>query len=172
MIFFIIVITLTLLQRIIELFIARRNTQLLLSKGAKEFGATHYWMLVCLHSFFFLSMAIEYAVRRPSVSNFWPVALTAFLVAQVARIWIIHSMNGRWTTRILVLPKTPLVTEGPFRLLRHPNYLVVAIEIAVLPLVFGLYYTSAIFTVLNGLVLLGVRIPEENRALKTYCAEL
>ena len=80
-------------------------------------------------------------------------------------MWIIRSMQGRWTTRILVLPGTPSIATGPFRYLPHPNYCVVALELAALPLIFGLTYTALAFTLMNAAILGWVRIPEERRAL-------
>ena len=88
-----------------------------------------------------------------------------FLLAQAGRVWVISSMGGRWTTRIIVLPGEKLVRRGPFRFVSHPNYCVVALELAFLPLAFGHWATALLFTILNALVLLGVRIPAENKAL-------
>jgi len=89
-----------------------------------------------------------------------------FIICQAARVWIIRSLQGRWTTRIIVLPGIGPIQEGPYLILPHPNYLIVAFELAALPLLFGLYWTAWIFTVLNAGILLLIRIPEENRGLK------
>ncbi len=163
--FFIILITFTIFQRLFELRIATRNTNALIQKGAIEFGKDHYWMLVTLHTLFLSGMIVEFLIRRPHLPALWALPFALFALAQLGRIWVIRSMEGRWTTRILVLPDTPLVSKGPFRFVSHPNYWIVAIEILTLPLVFGLCFTSVIFSILNAVVLLGFRIPAETKAL-------
>ena len=159
------VITLLIAQRFYELKIAKKNTRIILRNGGVEFGADHYWVIVFVHTVFFMSMVFEALKRGLHPPSYLLVLVSIFLAAQAARVWIIKTMKGRWTTRILVLPNQPLVTQGPFRFLSHPNYTVVAIEILVLPLMFGLIYTAFIFTILNAMVLLLIRIPEEHRAL-------
>jgi len=163
--YFITVAILTIAQRIYELKVAKENTQNLLSHGGVEFGAKHYWMLVTLHTLFFSGMFIEAFLRGVHPPEIWPILFALFLTAQAGRAWVIRTLHGRWTTRILVVPGEKLVDKGPFKIVPHPNYMIVAVEILTLPLIFGLYYTSIIFTVLNALVLLAVRIPEERRAL-------
>lgn len=162
---FVTVLILLMAQRFYELRLAKRNTRLLLEKGGVEFGANHYWLIVLLHVLFFVGMIVEAVVRGIHPSSSWQFLATLFLFTQAARIWVIRSMNGRWTTRILVVPNEILVSKGPFRYLSHPNYTVVAIEIFIFPLIFGLFYSAVIFSVLNGIVLLFIRIPEERRAL-------
>jgi methyltransferase len=154
-------------QRLYEIQIAKRNTNLLLQKGGVEFGANHYWVIVLLHTLFFLGMTAEVLTQGIHPPEFWPALLIVFLLAQVLRVWIIRTMNGRWTTRILIVPKETLISQGPFRFIPHPNYTVVAIEILVFPLIFGLYYSSLVFTVLNAMVLLLIRIPAERKALNS-----
>lgn len=156
----------TALQRIVELRLAKRNTQKLLQNGAVEFGRGHYWVLVVLHSAFFLCLFTEKYLNSPETPAWWPALFTIFFLAQLARVWVIRSLGGRWTTRIIVLPGKATLKQGPFRFLPHPNYTVVAVELAVLPAIFGLYWTAALFSLLNALVLLLLRIPEENRALR------
>lgn len=157
--------TLVITQRLIELGIAKRNTQLLLQQGAVEFGKNHYWAMVTLHVSFFLSLLVEGGISGIHLHPYWPYLLALFFLAQICRIWIIKTMQGRWTTRIIVLPGKPRVQKGPFRWIPHPNYLVVAIELITLPFIFELYWTAGLFTLLNAFVLLCIRIPEENRAL-------
>jgi len=163
---FVLVIGFTILQRLIELRVTKRNTERLLRRGAIEYGADHYWMLITLHTLFFASMIGEYLIRRPALSDNWALFLGLFLAAQTVRAWVILTMRARWTTRILVLPGESLIAKGPFQYFPHPNYLVVAIEILSLPLLFQLVFTASFFTVLNALVLLGVRIPKERVALR------
>lgn len=153
------------LQRLAELVIAKRNTRRLLQQGAIERGAGHYWLLVTVHVVFFASLLVESAVRGIAAPSYWPGLLAIFLVAQVLRLWVIRTLKGRWTTRIIVIPKAELVRSGPFAFLRHPNYLIVALEIFVLPMMFGLTVTATVSSLFNAAVLLLVRIPEENRAL-------
>ena len=147
------------LQRLAELLFAERNSKRLLGQGAKEHAAGHYPFLVAIHMAW-LAALWWWAPGRPV--NL--VILLLFAALQVGRIWVIATLGRRWTTRIIVLPGAPLVRSGPYRYLSHPNYVVVTAEIAVLPLVFGLWAIAMIFTVLN-LAILAVRIPQENKAL-------
>lgn len=146
-------------ERVAELLLARRNTEQLLARGAREVGAGHYPVIVALHAFWLGALWI-FAWGRP-VSWF---ALAVFAVLQAFRLWILATLGSRWTTRILVVPGERLVMRGPYRLLRHPNYAVVVAEIACLPLVFGLVWIAVLFSVLNAAVL-WTRINAENAAL-------
>jgi methyltransferase len=147
------------LQRLAELLFAERNSKRLLAEGAKEHAAGHYSFLVAIHMAW-LAALWWWAPGQPVDL----ALLLLFAVLQVGRVWVIATLCRRWTTRIIVLPGAPLVRAGPFRYLSHPNYLIVTAEIAVLPLVFGLWHIAMIFTVLN-LAILAVRIPQENKAL-------
>jgi methyltransferase len=155
-----VVLGLVLLQRLAELWIARRNTERLLSEGAVEIGAEHYPYFVVLHAAWLAALVLLTPDHAEANWN-W---LTVYLLLQAARLWVMLSLGRFWTTRILTLPGAKLVQRGPYRYIRHPNYLVVAGEIAVLPLVFGHWGMAVLFTVLNG-VLLSVRIRRENEAL-------
>ena len=146
-------------QRLIELVTARSNTAYLLRHGAYEVAGRHYPLLVVLHASWLA--AVWWFGWRASVDL--PL-LALFMVMQVLRVWVLATLGRRWTTRIIVLPGAPLVTNGPFRFLRHPNYCVVIAEIALLPLAFGLPWIALLFSILNALVLL-IRITAENRAL-------
>jgi methyltransferase len=154
-----IILALVTLQRLGELWLSNRNTRRLLAQGAREFGASHYPLIVALHVLW-LACLWWFARLRP-VDGFW---LAVFVLIELARIWVLASLGPRWTTRIIVLPDAPLVRRGPYRWLNHPNYVVVIAEIAVLPLVFGLWQVTLIFSALNA-AFLAVRIREENRAL-------
>ena len=147
-------------ERLLELVIARMNTRRLMAQGAREHGASHYPLIFAVHSAWLLTLWFLAAGR--AVDPFW---LALFAMLLIARFWIIATLGPRWTTRIIVLPDAPLVRQGPYRFLNHPNYWVVIGEIAVLPLVFGLPWVALIFTVLNGIVL-WIRVREENRALR------
>ena len=154
-----VILTLVSLQRLCELLLSRRNTARCLARGAVEVGAAHYPLLVLLHAAWLISLWIfgyNQEVR--------PLPLFAFLALQGGRLWVLASLGTRWTTRIIVLPGVPLVVSGPYRYLSHPNYAIVAAEIALLPLALNLPRLSLVFSVLNGIAL-ALRIRVEARAL-------
>jgi methyltransferase len=159
MILNIVILALVTLQRLGELCLANRNTKRLLAQGAREHAPGHYPLIVALHTAWLASLW-WFAPLRP-VDRVW---LTLFILIDLARIWVLAMLGPRWTTRIIVLPDAPLVRRGPYRLVNHPNYLIVIAEIAVLPLVFGLWQIALIFSLLNAAILT-IRIREENRAL-------
>ncbi|MEM6712222.1 MAG: isoprenylcysteine carboxylmethyltransferase family protein [Pseudomonadota bacterium] len=150
-------------QRLSELVIAHRNTARLLQRGAYEVGAEHYPYMVALHSLWIAGLAIFGAEAQLHWG--W---LAIYAVLQGFRIWILTSLGERWTTRIIVLDE-PLVVKGPFRFVRHPNYVLVVLEIAVVPLVLGLVWVAVLFSVLNAAMLF-VRIRAEDRALEHLSA--
>jgi methyltransferase len=155
-----IILGLVTVQRLGELELARRNTRRLLAAGGLERGAVHYPWIVGLHAAWLGGLWLL-ALERP-IQWAW---LAAYLVLQGLRAWIVASLGPRWTTRIIVVPGEMLVRRGPYRFVRHPNYLVVIGEIAVLPLVFGLWAFAAALSLLN-LLVLAVRIRAENAALE------
>lgn len=156
-----VVVGLVALQRMGELAYARRNAKRLLAEGAYEVGQRHYPLIVALHAGWLA--AILLASPPGAAPNLAFLALYGAL--QFARLWILASLGRRWTTRILVLPGAAPVRRGPYRFLRHPNYLVVAAEIATLPLVFGEWGVALAFSAANG-ALLAWRIRVEDRALE------
>jgi methyltransferase len=146
-------------QRLVELGFAQFNTGRLRAKGAVEFGAAHYPLIVVLHALWLLGLwALGH--DRP-VNIFW---LALFALLQVGRVWVIASLGARWTTRVIVLRGAARVARGPYRWLKHPNYLIVALEIAVVPLALGLPTFALIFSIANA-ALLVYRIRIENEAL-------
>ncbi len=149
------------LQRLAELFLAERNRKRLLAKGAVEHGHAHYPLIVAVHAAWLVALWWWAPGQPISVP-----LLLFFLLLQGGRLWVLATLGQRWTTRILVLPDAPLVTRGPYRFVDHPNYVIVILEIAVLPLVFGLWRIALLFSVLNAAVLT-VRIHAENRALRS-----
>ena len=149
------------LQRLAELVLARRNTAALLSRGAREVAPEHYPTMVALHAGWIIGLWLT-APGRP-VALFW---FLVFMGLQFLRLWVLATLKGRWTTRIIILPGAPLVSSGPYRFLRHPNYAIVVGEIAVLPLAFGLPLYAIVFSLLNALIL-HVRVKAENAALKS-----
>jgi methyltransferase len=154
------ILSLVTVQRLGELALARRNTARLLARGAVEHAPEHYPLIVGLHAGW-LAGLWWLAWDRPADLR-W---LALFVLLQALRVWILATLKERWTTRIIVLPGEPLVRRGPYRLLSHPNYVVVVGEIAVLPLVFGLELYALAFSALNAAVL-AVRIRAENAALR------
>ena len=159
MILSVVILSLVTAQRIGELVLARRNTRRLLARGAVETGAGHYPFIVALHAAWLVGLWFL-AWDRPL--NLWLLAV--FIGLQAARVWVIASLGGRWTTRIITLPGEPLIRHGPYRFMSHPNYVVVAAEILILPLAFGLVWFGLIFSALNA-VMMWVRIRTEAKAL-------
>ncbi|WP_255822000.1 isoprenylcysteine carboxyl methyltransferase family protein [Domibacillus sp. PGB-M46] len=151
-------------QRISELFIAKRNEKWMLSQGAYEAGARHYPFIVALHTLFFISLIAEVTMMEKTLNSNWPMWLTLFLVTQLGRVWTLRSLGPFWNTKIIVLPGAKVVNRGPYRWVRHPNYIIVTLEFIVIPLLFQAYYTAIIFTLLNAWML-SVRIAAEERAL-------
>ena len=146
------------LQRLGELALARVNTARLLANGAYEVGASHYPVMVAMHSAWIAGLVVF--GHDETVRYGW---LAAFVILQVARVWILATLGPRWTTRIIVLPE-PLVARGPFMYLKHPNYTLVVAEIFVAPMVLGLTWLAILFTLLNA-AMLWVRIRAEEEAL-------
>ena len=151
-------------QRIIELRLARRNQKWALNQGASEYGSKHYPLFFILHSGWLIGWVTEGSFVN-SFSSIWPAWLSLFLLAQIIRYWCIISLGNYWNTRILVIPGGKAVRTGPYRFLRHPNYLAVTCELLAIPLLFNAVYTAAIVTFANAILLLVVRIPLEERAL-------
>ena len=147
------------LQRLFELWLSNRNTARLLGQGAVEHSPGHYPLIVAVHAVWLA--ALWWFAPGQSVNWLW---LAVFGILQLGRIWVLATLGPRWTTRIIVPPDRPPVQTGPYRLVRHPNYLVVIGEIAVLPMVFGLWWVAVLFTLLNAAVLT-FRIRQENLAL-------
>ena len=159
MIINIVILAFVTLERLGELWLAGRNTRRLLAEGAREHSPGHYPLIVALHASW-LAVWWRLAPSQPIA----PLWLALFFLIEIGRLWVLASLGERWTTRIIVLPGAPLVRRGPYRFVDHPNYLIVAAEILVLPLAFGLWRTALVFTLLNAAAL-SVRVRAENRAL-------
>jgi methyltransferase len=161
------VITIVIIQRLSELIIARKNEVWLRSQGAVEYGKEHYVFIVLLHTLFFISLITEYNIsgRYSELNIINYLFLVFFALLQIMRVWVLKSLGKYWNTKILRIPGSVLVTSGPYRYFKHPNYIVVVCEIFTLPLIFDLYYTAVIFTVLNALILF-IRIKAENKILE------
>ena len=153
------------LQRVLELRLSRRHEHALRAKGAHEHGAGHYPAIVGLHAGWLVSMLLEGWVRGAGLSALWPFWLALFVGGQALRYWAILSLGGRWTTRVMVLRGAPLVERGPYKHVRHPNYLAVALEMLSAPLIFVASFAALAFTLLNA-AMLWVRIRTEASALR------
>ncbi len=153
------VLALVTLQRLSELIIAQRNTHALLAKGAIEHGASHYPVMVLLHASWLAGL---WWLGRDAVV-IWPL-MFSYLALQAFRVWILATLGSRWSTRILTVPNETLVVRGPYRFVRHPNYLLVLLEVPLLPLALGLNSFAIIYGLLN-IAMLAWRIRVEERAL-------
>ena len=153
-------IALIVIQRLIELAIARINTRRLLAEGAVEVGAGHYPLIVGLHAAWFVCLT----VFVPGDSFIDPILLGLFIALQLGRVWVLTSLGRYWTTRIITVPGAPLVRRGPFRFVRHPNYLIVEAEIIVVPLIAGAWELALLFGIANAAVL-AIRIRAEEAVL-------
>lgn len=156
------------LERVVELVISRRNAAWARQQGGKEYGAAHFPVMAILHTGFLLGAVAEvWLLERAFVPALgWPMLCLAVL-AQLLRYWAIVSLGRRWNVKVIVIPEAPAVTTGPYRWLRHPNYLAVIVEGFALPLVHGAWLTALIFTVANAMLLM-VRIRCEEHALSEH----
>ncbi|HEX2257446.1 MAG TPA: isoprenylcysteine carboxylmethyltransferase family protein [Afifellaceae bacterium] len=154
------VFALVAVQRLLEIAYSRYNERRLLAAGAREVGARHYPLFMLLHGGWLVALFVS---TPPDAPVSWSL-LALFVFLQIGRVWVIASLGRYWTTRIVTVPGAPLVRRGPYRILRHPNYWIVALEIAVLPLAFGQWAIALIFTLLN-LALLRHRVRVEEAAL-------
>ena len=152
------------LQRLFELLLSRRNEARLRMRGAVEAGAEHYPWLVLLHVAWLAALWLFGWNREPNM-----LLVAAFLALQPLRYWVIVTLGDRWTARIFVIPGASLVRRGPYRFFSHPNYLIVVLEIALLPLAFGLLWHAALFSALNA-AMLAWRLRIERRALTEAAA--
>jgi methyltransferase len=153
------------IERLVELVVSKRNAQWALAQGGKEFGRGHYPVMVAVHAALLLGCVVEVAaLHRPFIAWLgWPM-LALVALSQALRWWCVATLGHRWNTLVIVVPQAPLIRQGPYRWLHHPNYLAVVTEGVALPLVHTAWLTAAVFTLANAL-LLSVRIRVENAAL-------
>lgn len=166
MIYFYGLLTFIIAQRLAELYIANKNERWMRRQGGIEVGNEHYKLFVYLHISFFILLIIE--VNNSFLNGqvtFNIYFFIVFLLAQLGRVWCILSLGRFWNTKIIVLPKVVLIKKGPYKLIKHPNYVIVFVELFVIPAMFNAYITALLFPVLH-LVLLTIRIPSEDRALE------
>ena len=155
-------------ERLYELRVSKRNAATAFAQGGREYGQRHFPWMVALHTGLLLACIAEVVLLdRPFIPWLgWPMLVIAVL-CQAARYWIISYLGSQWNTRVIVVPGAArVVARGPYRWFTHPNYVVVAVEGIALPLVHTAWITAIAFTVLNAVLLLGFRIPTENRALR------
>jgi methyltransferase len=156
---------LILTQRVVELAIAKRHERELKKIGAVEADKNGYRFIVGMHTAFFISLFLEKMTLDRALNQWWIILTAIFCAAQALRYWAITSLGVYWNTKILVVPNHPLIRNGPYKFLRHPNYIGVMIELAMVPLIFSCYITSIAFTIINALVIRR-RIRIEMQALK------
>jgi methyltransferase len=160
-------VALIIAQRLLELRLAKNNLKWALENGGKEYAPEHYPFMVVLHSSWLVALLLEGWLRGSRFDSLWWLWLGLFIVAQIGRYQVISSLGRLWNTRIVIVPNAKLVRTGLYKYLKHPNYMIVALELFVAPLVFGAWLTAIVFTVLNAILLLVFRIPAEENALAT-----
>ena len=158
--YFTLFISFLILQRLSELYVSSRNEKWLLSQGAVQYGQSHYPYMVAMHTLFIVSIIAEYFWGDHA--EFSSTFLLLFLLVLSFKFWALSSLGKFWNTKIYRVPGVYPIKKGPYKIFKHPNYGEVVCEIAIIPLVFNLYYTAIIFSLLN-VVMLTVRIREENR---------
>lgn len=163
--FFMLFMSFVILQRLFELYIAKRNEKWMLEKGAVEIGQAHYKWFILLHILFFVTLTVEVVLQslQHEIKVSW-IFVWLFIILQIARGWCIGSLGKFWNTKIIVLHNVILIKKGPYRWLRHPNYIIVLIELFTIPFIFQAYFSSIIFPSLH-ILLLMIRIPAEEEAL-------
>jgi methyltransferase len=154
-------------QRIAELVYSHRNASRLRAQGAIEAGREHYPLIVALHVAFYVSLILERMYLISGWPRQWPFWLALLALAELLRAWVLKTLGPRWTTRILVVPGSERIRTGPYRYLRHPNYLAIVLEFLSIPMLAGAYRTALVFSVLN-LLVLRIRIREEEKALARW----
>ncbi|MGJ9456775.1 isoprenylcysteine carboxyl methyltransferase family protein [Oceanobacillus sp. CF4.6] len=152
------------LQRLLEMVIAKSNEKWMKDRGAIEKEADHYKWFIILHVLFFISILMESYLKDTSNWSLNYTLLVIFILTQLVRIWCVSSLGRFWNTKIIILPGAQLVSKGPYKYVKHPNYVIVGIELFVIPLLFGARITAVIFPLFH-ILLLTVRIPAEERAL-------
>jgi methyltransferase len=159
---FLFFISFLLLFRLSELLYSSRNEKWLLKNGAVEYGQNHYPYMVAMHVCFLISLITEYSISN--INSFSGILMALYFILVIVKVNIIMSLGHFWNTKIYRIAHFPLMKKGLYKYISHPNYIIVATEIALIPLIFHLYITAVLFTILNA-AMLYVRIKEENKAL-------
>lgn len=166
MLWYLLLILATGVERVCELVVSRRNAKWAFARGGLEFGRDHFPFMVFLHTGLLVGCLLEtYLGQREFIPLLGIPMLVLVVLSQAVRWWCIATLGHLWNTRVIVIPGVRLVDRGPYRWLRHPNYLVVVVEGFALPLVYTNWITALVFTLLNGILLVYFRIPTEERAL-------
>ena len=165
-VFFVVFALAVLLQRLLELRISKRNAAIILAAGGREFGAAHYPIIVIIHLAWYVTWLVESVSIGPHLNTVWPLWMVLFLLAEGLRYWVISSLGPYWSMRIYAIPGRAWIRQGPYRYLAHPNYLVVTIELFVIPMIFDAWHTALIFPLLYVFALFAFRIPAEKKATK------
>ncbi|MFD1336294.1 isoprenylcysteine carboxyl methyltransferase family protein [Oceanobacillus iheyensis] len=163
-IFLTILFVFIILQRLIELIIASKNERWMLAKGGIEIEPQQHKWFIMVHGLFFISIIVELILSNPSIPELFILWFSLFIATQFVRIWSITSLGKYWNTKIIILPGSTLVKRGPYKYVKHPNYIIVGIELFVIPMMFGAYWTAVIFPFFH-LILMSIRIPAEEKAL-------
>lgn len=168
MTFFLFFMIFVICQRLVELQIAKKNESWMKARGGIEVANNHYKWFLVLHTSFFIILALEVYVQsfQHTLTINW-IFLVLFMLTQVGRVWCILSLGKFWNTKIIVLPNVVLLKKGPYRWLKHPNYLIVMIELFIIPIMFHAYFSAIIFSTFN-ILLLMIRIPAEEAALEGF----
>jgi methyltransferase len=152
------------LIRIVELIYSTSNEKWLLKMGALEYGKAHYPYMILLHVSFLCALMLEYNIRAEN--SYSSLLIVLYFIVLAFKLWVLLSLGKYWNTKILRVPGASLIATGPYKYMKHPNYVIVICEIALIPLAFHLYVTAIVFSILNLMMLL-VRIKVENKALET-----
>lgn len=163
-IFLAILFVFIILQRLIELIIASKNKRWMLAKGGVEIEPQQHKWFIMVHGLFFISIIVELILSNASIPELFILWFSLFIATQFVRIWSITSLGKYWNTKIIILPGSTLVKRGPYKYVKHPNYIIVGIELFVIPMMFGAYWTAVIFPFFH-LILMSIRIPAEEKAL-------
>jgi methyltransferase len=153
------------LQRLVELWMSRRNARRMVAEGGREVGAGHFPVLVAIHVGWLAAIAFLIPAEAPI---YWGV-IVAYLILQMGRYWVVATLGRSWTFRVIDQPGAPLVRTGPYRWLKHPNYVVVVLEVALLPLAFGAWQIALVFSAAN-LAILAWRLRIENSSIAVRAA--
>ncbi|WP_099158315.1 isoprenylcysteine carboxyl methyltransferase family protein [Virgibacillus ndiopensis] len=151
-------------QRLVELIIAKRNEQWMKNRGGIEQGEKHYKWFVILHIMFFLSILFEVSINSVNDRHLNYLLFSIFLAVQIGRVWCIQTLGRFWNTKIIVLPGVSILKKGPYKYIKHPNYLIVLVELIVIPMLYGAYITAILFPLFH-IGLLRIRVPREEKAL-------
>ncbi|MFF2831783.1 isoprenylcysteine carboxyl methyltransferase family protein [Cellulosimicrobium cellulans] len=163
---YVVLVGATAVERLAELVVSARNARWSFARGGVESGRGHFPAMVALHTGLLVACVAEaWLADRPFLPWLGWLMLVLVLASQGLRWWCIATLGPRWNTRVIVVPGLPLVARGPYRWLRHPNYVAVVVEGVALPLVHSCWVTALAFTVLNAVLLVRFRIPAEERAL-------